>query len=473
MVRLSAEARCYGLGSKAWYHGLRALRRKDVSLREIIGFRHNAVSVIAVGGNSIGELQTPTIEQILLFRAPVLTHGNGPQVGELVIKHPDWTLNQCVRQTQDDIGNALKTDLEAQLRARGRTDVTIQVIPTRVIVDANDPAFKKPTKPIGKWYTLAEVEALGTIERRADGLLYIKEKDWCIGTPSGAKDSTRIYRRVVASPKPLAIHPEDLAKIKAGAREGNIVIACGGGGVPYVQEADGTLRPVEAVIDKDLASALLSRALKARDLIISTGEKVVSHYYRIPSREEPVAQYGVDYFMLRSALRNLRGGTVVKSDFNFLGTKRREVWRVLKDAGFIGEGFLLGYNKILPHNPVNLDGFRACLRAYLSPTVTDKEIDIVYLMLERAKKGQFPAGTVGEKVEAVINALRGGVNTAMITHPNRIWIKFEGTIFTRGWDIGGRLHNLGIWLGNQAEKLFGSRWFLPKDEIQRWLVTKK
>lgn len=388
MVNLSEKANCCGWGSKAWYRSLRTLRRKDVSLREIIGLRQKSVTVIAVGGNSIGELQTPTVDNILLFRAPVLTHGNGPQVGKLVVAHPEWTLNQCGRQTQDDIGNAIKTDLEAKLKARGRENVTVQVIPTRVIVSADDPAFKNPTKPIGVFYSMDEVRALGAVEQKAKDLYYIKEKDWYVREVVGAKDPARPFRRVVASPKPIEIHPDDFAQIKEGAREGNITIAFGGGGVPYVRDAEGNLIPVEAVIDKDLASALLARKLEARELIISTGVKKVAHNYNKPD------QYEVDYYMLQDALRNLQSG-------------------------------------------------------------------------------QYPAGSMGEKVEAAITALRGGVNTVMITHPHEIWIKFEGTLMTRGWDLGGRLHNLAVGTGNLVEKLAGSRWGLPKDEIQRWLVTNK
>jgi carbamate kinase len=382
---LSEKARCSGTVSTAWYHGLRILRRKDVSLREMVGVRQRNVTVIAVGGNSIGELQVPTVENVLLFRAPVLTHGNGPQVGKLVVAHPEWTLNQCGRQTQDDIGLALKADLEEKLRAKGRTDISVQVIPTRVIVDANDPAFRNPTKPIGVFYSLQEIEAMGTVEKVGNDLYHIKERDWYIRQIVGAKDPAKPLRRVVASPKPIEIEPEDFAKIKEGAREGNIVIACGGGGVPYVRERDGSLRPVEAVIDKDLASALLAMTLEAREMIISTGVQRVAHNFTKPG------QYEVDYFMLQDALRHLQGG-------------------------------------------------------------------------------EYPAGSMGEKVEAAINALRGGVNVAMITHPNRIWIKFEGTLMTRGWDIMGRMHNLAVGAGNLAEALVGSRLGLPQGGLQRWLV---
>jgi len=389
-VRLSADARCSGLASKAWYGALRLARRKEVSLREIVGFRHNEITVAAAGGNSIGELQVPTIDNLLLFRSLVVTHGNGPQVGELVLKHPDWTLNKCVRQTQDDIGEALRDDLLEKLEKRGRTNVSVQVIPTRVIVSANDPAFRNPTKPVGRFYSGAEMRDLGACEEIGKGHYVIQvgeAEEWHVKEIVGASDPTKPFRRVVASPKPIEIHPEDLVVIKEAAREGNIAIACGGGGVPYAREADGTLKPVDAVIDKDLASALLASDLKARELIISTGVKRVAHNFGTDNQEE------IDYFLLRYAMKNLNAG-------------------------------------------------------------------------------QYPPGSMGEKVEAAINALRRGVNLVMITHPNEIWIKFEGTLFTRGLDLGGRWFNAGRIAGNWVEEKTGQRpsW-LPKNELQRWLVA--
>jgi hypothetical protein len=77
---------------------------------------------------------------------------------------------------------------------------------------------------------------------------------------------------------------------------------------------------------------------------------------------------------------------------------------------------------------------------------------------------------MGEKIEAAVNALRGGVNVAMITHPGEIWIKFQGTLMTRGWDLEGRAHNLGVAVGNLAEGLVGNRCGLPQGGLQRWLV---
>ncbi|MFH1541526.1 MAG: hypothetical protein ABIE84_00345 [bacterium] len=399
-VYFNRQANAYGLGANIWYHGLRLLRRKDVSLKEIIGFRHHQTSVAAVGGNSAGELLEPTADEILYFMDVVLTHGNGPQVGRLLARHPEKTLNECVRMTQEGtglsvedlnecVGEALKAKLTAKLAARGKKDVQVIIVPTEVIVSADDPAFASPTKPIGDFYSWEELEAIGSIEERGPGLYFLPNKGqdgWYVKKIIGAKDSARPFRRVVASPKPVEIRREHLEQIVMETEKGNIVIACGGGGVPMVKQTDGSLKPVEAVIDKDLASALLAINIKARELIISTGVRRVVHNYGTPQAME------FDYYMVGSALQALR-------------------------------------------------------------------------------EGYFPAGSMGEKVEAIINVLRRGVNCGMITQPNNLWIKFDGTLFTRGWDVMGRLFNAGRILGNMVEKVTGWRpEFLPKNELQRWLV---
>ena len=176
----------------------------------------------------------------------ILTHGNGPQVGNVLLKNqltadvvPPVPLDWCVATTQATIGTLVLNALG------GRTAVVV----TRTLVDAADPAFADPVKPIGRYFTeeeAARFERFGETWRRFD-------KGW---------------RRVVASPEPVEILDAEAAV--ALMESGFTVVAAGGGGVPVVREPDGTLRGVAAVIDKDLAAAVLARDVKASTLVIAT-----------------------------------------------------------------------------------------------------------------------------------------------------------------------------------------------------------
>ncbi len=189
----------------------------------------------------------------------VLTHGNGPQVGfnllraELAAKAgllPRLPLDVLDAQTQGSIGYLIQEGLErAFLRPGVRRPVAVVV--TRVVVDPHDPAFDNPTKPVGPYYTDEEARQL----EREEGWRMVRQ-------PQG-------WRRVVPSPKPLEIL--ELAAIRALVQEGYIVVCAGGGGIPVVPEPDGTYRGVEAVVDKDLSSALLAEAFDADLFLISTG----------------------------------------------------------------------------------------------------------------------------------------------------------------------------------------------------------
>ena len=186
----------------------------------------------------------------------VITHGNGPQVGNLLVKNelaaavvPPVPLDWCGAQTQATLGFVLMNALEAALAERGVDRRTATVV-TRALVDADDPGFHRPTKPIGRFLPADEAAVLvehgETWEDRG-------EKGW---------------RRVVASPEPLRI--VDAAAVQALVEAGFVVVANGGGGIPVVEEADGSLRGVEAVIDKDLGAALLARTVSADVLVIGT-----------------------------------------------------------------------------------------------------------------------------------------------------------------------------------------------------------
>jgi carbamate kinase len=186
----------------------------------------------------------------------VLTHGNGPQVGNLLVKNelaaavvPPVPLDWCGAQTQATLGFTLMNALEDALLARGLDRRTAALV-TRSRVDAEDPGFSRPTKPIGRFLSAEEAAVLvehgETWEDRG-------EKGW---------------RRLVASPEPLEIL--DAPAVQALVEAGFVVVANGGGGIPVVREADGSLRGVEAVIDKDLGAALLAASVDADVLVIAT-----------------------------------------------------------------------------------------------------------------------------------------------------------------------------------------------------------
>jgi len=235
-------------------------------------------ALIAIGGNSLiraGERGTID-EQLANAHATartlaamvksgwriVITHGNGPQVGAALMRseraagevytHP---LDVCVATTQSEIGYLLQRAMEYELRQLGLTTPVITVL-TQVRVDADDPAFKNPTKPIGPFYSKEEAEQ----KKRRMG--------WQI-----VEDSARGYRRVVPSPEPREVFEQGI--IKHLLDEGMIVIACGGGGIPVIEHENHRVEGSEAVIDKDRASALLAAALEVDLFAISTDARHV------------------------------------------------------------------------------------------------------------------------------------------------------------------------------------------------------
>ncbi len=186
----------------------------------------------------------------------VLTHGNGPQVGNLLVKNelaahvvPPVPLDWCGAQTQASVGFLILDALDKALADRGVDRRTATVV-TRTRVDGADPGFTRPTKPVGRYLPTDQAKTLmehgQTWEDRG-------ERGW---------------RRVVASPEPLEVL--DAVTIRALADLGYVVVGAGGGGIPVVRDPDGTLRGVEAVIDKDLAAALLAPQVGAEVLVIAT-----------------------------------------------------------------------------------------------------------------------------------------------------------------------------------------------------------
>ena len=192
----------------------------------------------------------------------VLTHGNGPQVGNLLVKNelaasvvPPVPLDWCGAQTQGTIGAMLLNAVPRALAARGLTKPMAALV-TRTRVDPDDPHFREPSKPIGRY--LPEAEARVMIDH---GQVWQDRGE-------------RGWRRVVASPEPVEIL--DAAPVAVLLGEGFVVVAAGGGGIPVVRDDDGTVRGVEAVIDKDLSAALLGRAVRADVLVIATDVPAVA-----------------------------------------------------------------------------------------------------------------------------------------------------------------------------------------------------
>jgi carbamate kinase len=244
-------------------------------------------AVVAIGGNALirdGQRGTiaeqydnasETARHIAALVAAgwgiVVTHGNGPQVGFILLRSelvpadapiPKLSLEMSVADSQGGIGHILSQALLNELTDRGLPDRVVCVL-THVVVDKDDPAFASPTKPIGPPYTAEQAE-----EKTA-------REGWVM-----VEDSGRGYRRVVASPEPIRI--VEGAQIRALVDAGFVVIAVGGGGVAVVETAPGRYTGVEAVIDKDRASALLAASLEIPLLVLSTGVEQAAVHFRQP-----------------------------------------------------------------------------------------------------------------------------------------------------------------------------------------------
>ncbi|MCJ7560357.1 carbamate kinase [Candidatus Bathyarchaeota archaeon] len=294
-------------------------------------------AVIAIGGNSLikDEKHQTVPDQFEAARencAPIasmveqgwkiaITHGNGPQIGFILLRselasHVLHTvpLDSCGAETQGSIGYMLQQSLNNELKSRG-INKQIATVVTQVVVKKNDPAFKNPTKPIGPFYEEDKAEKCE------------KVRGW-----SMVEDAGRGWRRVVPSPMPIRIIEQDV--IKTLINQGIIVIGVGGGGIPVVEKA-GKLKGVEAVIDKDLASALLAVGIKADIFLISTAVEKVALNFGKPNER------ALDKMTLAEAKRYY-------------------------------------------------------------------------------KEGHFPPGSMGPKIQAVINYLQNGGKKALITNPNNI-----------------------------------------------------
>ena len=231
------------------------------------------LAVVAVGGNSLiqdkdhstvadqYQAACTTMEHVANMIEEgynvVLTHGNGPQVGFILLRSEiassqvhQVPLDSCGADTQGAIGYNFQMALGNEFKKRGINKPVVTVV-TQVRVDANDPSFQNPSKPIGQFYDANEAK----VKKEQDG--------WNM-----MEDAGRGWRRVVASPLPLEIIEEDA--VKTLTDKGFVVVAVGGGGIPVVKDEKGNLKGTAAVIDKDFASALLASNISADVFVIST-----------------------------------------------------------------------------------------------------------------------------------------------------------------------------------------------------------
>jgi carbamate kinase len=285
------------------------------------------LAVVAVGGNSLikdkdhqtipdqydagAESMKHIAGMIQAGWEVVVTHGNGPQVG-FILRRAELSLHElhpvpldyCGADTQGAIGYMFQRALHNEFRERGIRKSAATVV-TQVLVDRNDPAFQKPSKPIGSFMD----EPAAKKHRADDG--------WAV-----VEDAGRGWRRVVASPLPKAIIEE--AAIDSLIRAGFVVICSGGGGIPVVEDEQGNLQGVEAVIDKDFAGSLLASGLKADLLLISTAVEKVALHFNQPD------QKWLDRITLEEARRYLADGQFAKGS---MGPKIEAIIKFLEQGG--------------------------------------------------------------------------------------------------------------------------------------------
>lgn len=282
-------------------------------------------ALIAIGGNAlIADGEQGTIEQqfgnaraisrqvaalVDVGWRVVVTHGNGPQVGFILLRSelfkgepfiPKLPLDVCVADSQGGIGYILSNSLLNELGA-GR----VACLLTQCVVDAQDAAFQHPSKPIGPPFTAEEADE----RQRVDG--------WTM-----VEDAGRGYRRVVPSPRPVRIVETHAVQVLLEA--GLVVVAAGGGGIPVIEIAPGVYRGVEAVIDKDLASARLAASLRLPLLVISTGVERVAVHYRRPDQRD------LDRVGLAEVRRHLAAGEFPEGS---MGPKMRAAIEFLEQGG--------------------------------------------------------------------------------------------------------------------------------------------
>jgi carbamate kinase len=249
----------------------------------------NQLIVVALGGNAITQEHQegdvgeqfansrlaagPLADLVEQGHQVVVTHGNGPQIGNFLLRN--WAagdviyplpMQVAVAHVQGGMGYMIAQTLTNELASRGH-DRAVATIVTTVLVDADDPSFEDPSKPIGRTMLKEDADKL------------VEERGWTVKRLSSGR-----YRRVVPSPLPRRIL--EIATIRRAVHAGDLIVACGGGGIPLVRDAQKGLQGVRAVIDKDLASALLASDLDADALIILTAVERVCINYGTPEQRE-------------------------------------------------------------------------------------------------------------------------------------------------------------------------------------------
>ena len=268
------------------------------------------LAVVALGGNALlRDNEKGTIEEqeihtaetlenlIFLIKAGydlIVTHGNGPQVGNILMRNDaglqlygitPMPLDICVADTQGGIGYMIERIFRNILNKYGIKRNVITIV-GMVEVDPGDEAFKNPTKRIGTYYTEEQAQILS------------KEKGWNFKL---SKKGEKGWRRVVPSPVPKAIF--NLEVIKTLARQGNIVITCGGGGIPVYFDENNEVRTIDAVIDKDLASSVLSNGVGANEFYILTDVPFIFKDFGLPTQEK------LEFLDYKDTVKYLEAGT--------------------------------------------------------------------------------------------------------------------------------------------------------------------
>lgn len=289
------------------------------------------LAVVALGGNALlrdnqqGTIDeqeqntTDTLENLVfLIREGydlVITHGNGPQVGNILMRNdageekygiPQMPLDICVADSQGGIGYMIERMLRNVLHKHGIQREVVTLV-TMVLVNQEDNAFDRPSKRVGKSYDQGEAERI------------TEEKGWIF---KADKKRAGGYRRVVPSPVPLEIINEKV--VESLVRQGTIVVASGGGGIPVYRDEQGRIRPSESVIDKDLASALLGARIGADEFYILTDVPYVYLHYNTPRQEE---REFLDY---TDTLRYLEEGMFGEGD---MAPKIRACLQFIKQGG--------------------------------------------------------------------------------------------------------------------------------------------
>ena len=293
--------------------------------------------VIALGGNAmtspdgharpedqqaaVTEAAGPIVDLVLAGHEVLLTHGNGPQVGNLLLKNqlsatvvPPVPLDWCGAQTQATIGMLLMSALDSAFAAHGNQTRSAALV-SRTLVDLDDPGFRKPTKPIGRYLTHEEAKLMMT-----HGEEYVEV-------------AGRGWRRVVPSPEPLECLDSAAAGVLLDC--GYVVVCSGGGGIPTVRREDGALEGVEAVIDKDLTAALIAEHIGAEVLVIATDVDSAMTDWGTP-HAKPIGE------VTASEMRAIAGD----QDFaaGSMGPKVESVTRFAERAG--GTGIITSLSRI-------------------------------------------------------------------------------------------------------------------------------